>query len=68
MNLWWSRFRCLSAGVDPLGYLLVRLLRHEDVREKGSGNIGATNVARSGGKGLGIATLALTSVKRLLLC
>ena len=46
-------------GSIPFGYLLVRIFRNEDIREQGSGNIGATNVARSGAKGLGIATLAL---------
>ena len=46
-------------GSIPFGYLLVRFVRHEDVRATGSGNIGATNVARSGGKGLGILTLLL---------
>jgi glycerol-3-phosphate acyltransferase PlsY len=46
-------------GSIPFGYLLVRIFRNEDIREKGSGNIGATNVARSGAKGLGLATLLL---------
>jgi len=46
-------------GSIPFGYLLVRIFRHEDIRATGSGNIGATNVARSGAKGLGIATLLL---------
>ncbi|MGD0799133.1 MAG: glycerol-3-phosphate 1-O-acyltransferase PlsY [Acidobacteriaceae bacterium] len=46
-------------GSIPFGYLLVRIFRKEDIRAKGSGNIGATNVARSGAKGLGIATLLL---------
>ena len=46
-------------GSIPFGYLLVRIFRKEDIREKGSGNIGATNVARSGAKGLGVATLLL---------
>jgi acyl phosphate:glycerol-3-phosphate acyltransferase len=46
-------------GSIPFGYLLVRVFRHEDIRATGSGNIGATNVARSGAKGLGIATLLL---------
>jgi glycerol-3-phosphate acyltransferase PlsY len=50
-------------GSIPTGYLLVRFVRHEDVRATGSGNIGATNVARSGGKGLGIATLVLDALK-----
>ena len=46
-------------GSIPFGYLLVRVFRKEDIREQGSGNIGATNVARSGSKGLGVATLLL---------
>jgi acyl phosphate:glycerol-3-phosphate acyltransferase len=46
-------------GSIPFGYLLVRFFRKEDIRALGSGNIGATNVARSGAKGLGILTLLL---------
>jgi glycerol-3-phosphate acyltransferase PlsY len=50
-------------GSIPFGYILVRVLRKEDIRSTGSGNIGATNVARSGGKGLGILTLLLDLLK-----
>src|SRR6476660_5946949 len=50
-------------GSIPFGYLLVRVFRGKDIRLTGSGNIGATNVARSGAKGLGIATLALDALK-----
>jgi glycerol-3-phosphate acyltransferase PlsY len=50
-------------GSIPFGYLLVRIFRGEDIRLTGSGNIGATNVARSGAKGLGIATLVLDAIK-----
>ena len=46
-------------GSIPFGYLLVRIFRKQDIRASGSGNIGATNVARSGAKGLGVATLLL---------
>jgi glycerol-3-phosphate acyltransferase PlsY len=46
-------------GSIPFGYLLVRLFRKQDVRRQGSGNIGATNVARSGGTKLGAVTLVL---------
>ena len=53
-------------GSIPFGYLLVRFFRHADVRATGSGNIGATNVVRSGGKALGLATLALDLAKGLL--
>jgi glycerol-3-phosphate acyltransferase PlsY len=50
-------------GSIPFGYLLVRVFRGEDVRKTGSGNIGATNVARTGSKRLAIATLLLDALK-----
>jgi glycerol-3-phosphate acyltransferase PlsY len=50
-------------GSIPTGYLLMRLFRHEDIRRAGSGNIGATNVLRSGGKVLGAATFLLDMLK-----
>jgi len=46
-------------GAIPFGYLLVRLTKGEDVRAHGSGNIGATNVLRTTGRALGVATLLL---------
>ena len=50
-------------GSIPFGYVVVRIFRKEDIRTQGSGNIGATNVARSGAKGLGVATLLLDAAK-----
>jgi acyl phosphate:glycerol-3-phosphate acyltransferase len=50
-------------GSIPFGYLLVRIFSGQDVRQTGSGNIGATNVARTGSKGLAIATLVLDASK-----
>jgi glycerol-3-phosphate acyltransferase PlsY len=49
-------------GSIPFGYLLVRVFRGEDVRESGSGNIGATNVSRTSPI-LGVLTLLLDAVK-----
>jgi acyl phosphate:glycerol-3-phosphate acyltransferase len=50
-------------GSIPFGFLLVLLVNKEDIRAKGSGNIGATNVVRSGAKGLGILTFVLDGTK-----
>jgi glycerol-3-phosphate acyltransferase PlsY len=50
-------------GSIPFGYLLVRIFHGQDVRKTGSGNIGATNVARSSSKKLAIATLLLDALK-----
>ncbi len=50
-------------GSIPFGYMLTRLTTGRDVRASGSGNIGATNVLRTAGKKLGIATLALDILK-----
>jgi glycerol-3-phosphate acyltransferase PlsY len=49
-------------GSIPFGYLLVRIFRGEDVRQSGSGNIGATNVSRKS-PALGVATLLLDALK-----
>jgi glycerol-3-phosphate acyltransferase PlsY len=49
-------------GSIPFGYLLVRIFRGEDVRQSGSGNIGATNVSRRSPL-LGVLTLLLDALK-----
>jgi acyl phosphate:glycerol-3-phosphate acyltransferase len=57
---------CLGAflaGSIPFGLVLVKLAGKGDVRAHGSGNIGATNVSRVGGKALGIVTLLLDILK-----
>jgi len=50
-------------GSVPFGLLLARAAGKGDVRDIGSGNIGATNVLRAGSKGLAAATLALDLAK-----
>ena len=50
-------------GSIPFGLLLTRLAGHGDIRQIGSGNIGATNVLRTGGKGLAALTVLLDLVK-----
>jgi glycerol-3-phosphate acyltransferase PlsY len=50
-------------GSIPFGLLLTRLAGGPDLRAIGSGNIGATNVLRTGRKGLAAATLALDMLK-----
>jgi glycerol-3-phosphate acyltransferase PlsY len=53
-------------GSIPFGVLLTRLAGAGDLRAIGSGNIGATNVLRTGRKGLAAATLALDALKATL--
>ena len=50
-------------GSIPFGLLLTKFSGSGDIREIGSGNIGATNVLRTGRKGLAIATLLLDAAK-----
>jgi glycerol-3-phosphate acyltransferase PlsY len=50
-------------GSIPFGLLLTRFAGHGDIRRIGSGNIGATNVLRTGSKGLAVLTLLLDLAK-----
>jgi acyl phosphate:glycerol-3-phosphate acyltransferase len=50
-------------GSCPWGYWLVRLVKHEDIRHSGSGNIGATNVWRTYGRRLGAPVVLLDTLK-----
>ena len=50
-------------GSIPFGLLLGRFVAGVDVRQEGSGNIGATNVARTAGRRLGVLTLVLDAAK-----
>jgi len=50
-------------GSIPFGLLLTRAFGKGDIRDIGSGNIGATNVLRTGSKGLAAATLLLDAAK-----
>lgn len=59
----WTAVLAYLLGSIPVGFLLVLIFRRQDIRTVGSGNIGATNVLRSGGKGLGAATFVLDAFK-----
>ena len=59
----WIAIAAYLLGSIPVGYLLVRIFRRQDIRRVGSGNIGATNVLRSEGKALGAATFLLDVCK-----
>ena len=50
-------------GSVPFGYLFTKILLKKDIRNVGSGNIGATNVLRTGNKSLGYLTLILDIAK-----
>jgi glycerol-3-phosphate acyltransferase PlsY len=57
---------CVTAymiGSTPFGFIITRLAGLGDIRTIGSGNIGATNVLRTGHKGLALATLLLDALK-----
>ena len=53
-------------GSIPFGLLLTKIFLKKDIREIGSGNIGATNVLRVGNKILGYSTLVLDILKAVL--
>jgi glycerol-3-phosphate acyltransferase PlsY len=63
MNLFLLCLTAYIVGSTPFGLILTRLAGLGDIRSIGSGNIGATNVLRTGRKGLALATLLLDAAK-----
>ena len=53
-------------GSIPFGYILTKFFLKKDIREIGSGNIGATNALRTGNKLIGYSTLGLDVSKAVL--
>ena len=53
-------------GSIPFGYLLTKIFLKKDIRDIGSGNIGATNALRTGNKLIGYSTLTLDVLKAVL--
>jgi glycerol-3-phosphate acyltransferase PlsY len=54
-------------GSIPFGFLLTKFFLSKDVRDIGSGNIGATNVLRTGNKKIGYSTLSLDILKAIII-
>ena len=53
-------------GSIPFGFILTKIFLKKDIREIGSGNIGATNALRTGNKVLGYSTLILDILKAII--
>ena len=52
-------------GSIPFGYILTKIFLKKDIRKVGSGNIGATNVLRTGNKLIGYSTLFFDIIKAI---
>jgi len=61
-----SLFTCYLIGSIPTSFLVGKYLKGIDIREHGSGNVGATNTARIVGKGWGLLVLAVDILKGLI--
>jgi len=57
---------CYLLGSIPFGFILTRVFLKQDIRNIGSGNIGATNVLRTGNKVIGYSTLILDIAKAVI--
>ena len=63
MNIFLIGIISYLMGSVPFGFLLTKIFLKKDIREIGSGNIGATNALRTGNKTIGYSTLVLDIMK-----
>ena len=63
MDIFFIGIICYLMGSIPFGLILTKIFLKKDIREIGSGNIGATNALRTGNKKIGYSTLALDILK-----
>ena len=66
MELFIIIFSSYLLGSIPFGFLLTKFFLKKDIRDIGSGNIGATNALRTGNKAIGYSTLSLDILKAVL--
>ena len=66
MELFIIIFCSYLIGSIPFGFLLTKFFLKKDIRDIGSGNIGATNALRTGNKAIGYSTLSLDILKAVL--
>ena len=57
---------CYLLGSIPFGFILTKIFLKKDIRNVGSGNIGATNALRTGNKSIGYATLFFDTMKSII--
>ena len=66
MNILIIGIICYLIGSIPFGFILTKIFLKKDIRDIGSGNIGATNALRTGNKSIGYATLFLDIIKAVI--
>ena len=66
MNILFIGTVCYLMGSIPFGYILTKIFLKKDIRDLGSGNIGATNALRTGNKFIGYSTLFFDIVKAII--
>ena len=66
MDILFVGITCYLLGSIPFGFILTKIFLKKDIRDIGSGNIGATNALRTGNKVIGYATLILDISKAII--
>ena len=66
MDILFTGITCYLMGSIPFGYILTKIFLKKDIRDVGSGNIGATNALRTGNKFIGYTTLFFDIVKGII--